>query len=570
MAERYQVLSRRYRPQKFCDVIGQQAIIQTLKNAIRKKSIANAYLFSGSRGIGKTTLARLFAKALNCLSPHEGEPCNQCASCLDINSGQSLDVIEIDGASNRGIDDIRQINETVAFAPSHGQYKIYIIDEVHMLTKEAFNALLKTLEEPPERAKFFFATTEPHKILPTILSRCQRFDLKKLSKPEIECKLLKIAQDLNRKVESDAIALLAKYADGALRDAESLFDQILCFTSDLVKEKDVRNALGLAPQELFEQLDLAFTEARVDFAFDFVQKIDETGKDPTHILSQLIEHYRNHTELKAKKLPNASPFYTLSQTLFILDLLLKAETVISKSISPIITLESTVLQILRSKHRIPVEVLIKRISELEEELKKTPLCKKNSEPDLLKPLLDQETNSNIPFHEKVSPNSIHEPQSPPLDSKIDDNKTDQNVLTNSSKIDEKTISKPTFLIKENKNQILNPIETQNTLNVTQIHEQTQIIFFPETSYKEKTPDEQIALTTNLKSAVPLAPSPNVELIEMPDSIIKENQLTNENIKLEAIPFSLSEKALTPGIKSESHYKTLIRFAAVELEGTVKS
>ena len=201
MNSQYQVLARRYRPQLFSDVIGHEAVLQTLKNSIRRGTVAHAYLFSGSRGVGKTTLARLFAKTLNCtlLSP-DLEPCNQCPSCLDVTSAQSLDVIEIDGASNRGIDDIRQINETVGFAPSYGKYKITLIDEVHMLTKEAFNALLKTLEEPPERAKFFFATTEPHKVPATILSRCQRFDLGRLNQSQIIHKLQKIGTELGRTI----------------------------------------------------------------------------------------------------------------------------------------------------------------------------------------------------------------------------------------------------------------------------------------------------------------------------------------------------------------------------------
>ena len=188
--ENYQVLARKYRPQKFSEVVGQDPIVTTLKNAIKNKRLAHAYLFCGSRGTGKTTLARVFAKALNCHQPlPDGEPCNQCTSCKEITSGSSLDVLEIDGASHRGIDDVRQINETVGYAASGGGYKIYIIDEVHMLTKEAFNALLKTLEEPPARVMFFFATTEPHKVLPTILSRCQRFNLNRISSEKIVEKL---------------------------------------------------------------------------------------------------------------------------------------------------------------------------------------------------------------------------------------------------------------------------------------------------------------------------------------------------------------------------------------------
>src|SRR3990167_7356452 len=278
MPEKYQVLARRYRPQKFSDVVGQEAILQTLRNAILKNTIAHAYLFSGSRGIGKTTLARLFAKALNCNQIRDQiEPCNSCPSCLDILSGRALDVIEIDGASNRGIDDIRQINETIGFVPTHGKYKIILIDEVHMLTKEAFNALLKTLEEPPENAKFFFATTEPHKVLPTILSRCQRFDLSRLSIALIIKKLDSIAKDMQRDCEEEALQLIAQASDGSLRDAESLFDQILCFSNEIIRANDVRKVLGLSPQDLFFELDSAFSQSKFEFAFELVDQLYQSG-----------------------------------------------------------------------------------------------------------------------------------------------------------------------------------------------------------------------------------------------------------------------------------------------------
>src|SRR3984957_4201366 len=227
----YQVLARKYRPQSFQEVLGQEAIITTLKNAIKNNRLAHAYLFCGSRGTGKTTLARIFAKALNCQRPTEDlEPCNVCESCKEITSGSSLDVLEIDGASHRGIDDVRQINDTVGYSCASGKYKIYIIDEVHMLTKEAFNALLKTLEEPPPKVKFFFATTEPHKIPATILSRCQRFNLRRISPSLIVQKLQRIAQDVKAEIDPEALHLIANMADGALRDAESLLDQVLSFT----------------------------------------------------------------------------------------------------------------------------------------------------------------------------------------------------------------------------------------------------------------------------------------------------------------------------------------------------
>src|SRR3990167_3980535 len=268
MQQEYQVLARRYRPQRFQDVIGQEAVVTTLKNALRLKRIAHAYLFAGCRGIGKTTLARLFAKALNCPNRKEdSEPCNACPSCREITLGQSLDVIEIDGASNRGIDDIRSICETACYSPTQGSYKIYIIDEVHMLTKEAFNALLKTLEEPPERAKFLLATTEPHKVLPTILSRCQRFELKRIPLSHLIHKLQTIASDLSREIDEEALHLIASFSDGSLRDAESLLDQILAFAEGKMSADSVRQTLGLMPQETFFALDQAFSKGDVAHAF---------------------------------------------------------------------------------------------------------------------------------------------------------------------------------------------------------------------------------------------------------------------------------------------------------------
>jgi DNA polymerase-3 subunit gamma/tau len=393
MAPKYQVLARKYRPQRFTEVVGQEAILKTLRNALKRDAIAHAYLFCGSRGVGKTTLARLFAKSLNCAAPADGEPCNQCPSCVEITSGQSLDVIEIDGASNRGIDDIRQINETVGFAPSHGKYKIYIIDEVHMLTKEAFNALLKTLEEPPEQVKFFFATTEPHKVLPTIISRCQRFDLGRLLPTQISDKLASIAKDLNRNVDAEALHLLAHFADGSLRDAESLFDQILCFSGETVTAADVQNALGLAPKELFFSFDAAYAEHRLAHAFELTAQLFDAGKDLSHFLDQLIEHYRHLTVAKtlgekglhlppelAARYTASARLYTQPHCLSILDLLIKAEAQLAKSASPRITLELTLLQILRLKNRLPIEVLVHRLTDLEEKLSSQQPLQPRSEP----------------------------------------------------------------------------------------------------------------------------------------------------------------------------------------------
>ena len=414
--QKYQVLARRYRPQTFSDVIGQEPAVTTLKNALRFDRAAHAYLFCGSRGVGKTTLARLFAKALNCSEKGADlEPCNRCPSCIEIGSGQSLDVIEIDGASNRGIDDIRQINETACYSPSQGRYKIYIIDEVHMLTKEAFNALLKTLEEPPEKAKFLFATTEPHKVLPTIISRCQRFDLSRIQISQITGKLEQIAVDLNRTIEPEAIHLIASFSDGSLRDAESLFDQILCFAEGTVTADAVRQALGLIPQEQFFALDAAFASVNGAYAFELVDSLFIKGKDLAHFFTQLIEHVRLLTlarlsegktlplpaDLAARYLQSAR-LYAPSQCLYLLEYLLRTESQLLKSSSQRVSLEAALLHYIQSKNRIPVEILVRRLAELEQSLKATPEPPAPEKP-VLKPVpfLREETLTPQPAPEEV-------------------------------------------------------------------------------------------------------------------------------------------------------------------------
>ncbi len=300
----YQNISRKYRPQTFKSIVGQDAIVTTLKNAIKLGKIAPAYLFCGCRGTGKTTFARLFAKALNCQALTEDfEPCNQCPSCLDITQGRSLDVMEIDGASNRGIDDIRQINETVAYASASSKYKIYIIDEVHMLTKEAFNALLKTLEEPPSTVKFFFATTEPHKVLPTITSRCQRYDLHRLTADQIMTKLGQIGADLGATVEKEALQLIAHVAEGGLRDAESLFDQLLCYTNGPLTYDETAKILGISPRSMYFRLDHAVETYNLSFAFELATEVFSSGKDLSAFLDGLIEHYRTILLLKLQLPP---------------------------------------------------------------------------------------------------------------------------------------------------------------------------------------------------------------------------------------------------------------------------
>jgi DNA polymerase III subunit gamma/tau len=380
--EKYQVIARKYRPQTFNDVVGQDAVVTTLKNAIGMHKAAHAYLFSGSRGIGKTTLARLFAKALNCQNlTKDLEPCCSCVSCKEISSSRSLDVIEIDGASNRGIDDIRHINETIGYAPSSGNYKIYIIDEVHMLTKEAFNALLKTLEEPPDTIKFFFATTESHKVLPTIISRCQRFDLSRIPFNLIIQKLKQIATDLNRNIEEEALYIIAKFSDGSLRDAESLLDQILCYEEGEITAETANKTLGFLPKDHFFEIDQAFAASDYPFVFNFVDKLFEMGKDLPHFVEELIEHYRQLlvTKIKGNEKSlsedtsndyiKAAAIYQEDQLFFIIDLLIRSQQHITKSPFKRVTVEMLLLQILQSKRHIPLSSLINRLMKLEKNSK---------------------------------------------------------------------------------------------------------------------------------------------------------------------------------------------------------
>ncbi|MCH9609373.1 MAG: DNA polymerase III subunit tau [Chlamydiales bacterium] len=361
----YQVIARRFRPKCFKEVVGQEGVVATLRGALHLDRIAQAYLFCGSRGTGKTTLARLFAKALNCKErSKEGEPCNGCPSCRDIAAGTSLDVIEIDGASHRGIEDIRQINEAVHFAPSQGQFKIYLIDEVHMLTKEAFNALLKTIEEPPPHVKFFFATTEAHKIPHTILSRCQRLNLSRIESGKIVQKLDEIGKTLELKLEKQALELIARLASGSLRDAESLFDQVIAYSDEKIEEKQVRDVFGLPSEELFIRLDHGKGEYQI--AFEIAEEIFSSGKHIGYFLQELIAHFRHL--LLAKRGVGSHPsqdLYHQEQLLDLLELIGTGTQTIKTAPSERVHLEMLLLQVLRSHERVSFESLVKRLEQLE-------------------------------------------------------------------------------------------------------------------------------------------------------------------------------------------------------------
>ena len=289
----YLVLSRKYRPKSFHEVVGQSHIVTTLVHALQTNRVAHAYLFAGPRGVGKTSMARILAKALNCQNGPTDEPCMTCSICNSIASGNDIDVLEIDGASNRGIDEVRSIRQNVRYRPAVGRYKIYIIDEVHMLTKEAFNAILKTLEEPPEHVKFFFATTSPNRVPDTVQSRCQRFDFKNISIADISNRLAQICKAETILTEDGVLQTVAKYAKGGLRDSESLLDQLASFCHEKITFKNVYDVLGIVEEEILTNIIDSFIGKNPELALKALHEISESGKNVEGFIDQLLLYIRD-------------------------------------------------------------------------------------------------------------------------------------------------------------------------------------------------------------------------------------------------------------------------------------
>ena len=307
----YLVLARKWRPQTFSDLIGQEHVSRTLQNAIDTGRVAHAFLFTGARGVGKTSSARILAKALNCEQGLTTEPCNVCPSCMEITDGNSVDVFEIDGASNTGVDDIRELRDNVKYLPSRSRYKIFIIDEVHMLTNNAFNALLKTLEEPPSHVKFIFATTEPHKVPITILSRCQRFDFKRISLQKIVDRLRFIVDREQVTISDKALAVVARKGDGSMRDSLSTLDQVLAFCGQAVTDEDVATLLGVVDRRLLMETSLAVLSRDSRAALEIVKRVDSFGYNIRQFCQELIDHFRSITILRT--VADASDFLDLSE-----------------------------------------------------------------------------------------------------------------------------------------------------------------------------------------------------------------------------------------------------------------
>lgn len=296
------VLYRKHRPKVFSEIVGQEHIVQTITNAIAADLLAHCYLFSGPKGSGKTTIARLLAKRINCEEPKDKEPCNECFSCLEINNNRAIDLIEIDAASNRGIDDVRELKKGIRFSPTRLKYKVFIIDESHQLSRDAANALLKMLEEPPSFAVFILATTEPQKMIPTIISRCQRFDFRRLTGSEIITKLERIAGLEKINIEKPALELIAMNADGAMRNAEVLLDQVISFAQvgdeKPITAADIKNLLGVIDVSLVAKLISLIFQNKKGESVGFLNKVIEKGIDPSELVKAIIDYLRQALILK--------------------------------------------------------------------------------------------------------------------------------------------------------------------------------------------------------------------------------------------------------------------------------
>ncbi len=378
----YQVIARKYRPQRFADVVGQEHVTQTLANAIAQKRIAHAYLFVGPRGTGKTTIARIFAKCLNCTDGPKVDFAPDDPRAREITEGRSMDVLEIDGASNRGIDEVRALRETVKYAPASSRFKIYIIDEVHMLTKEAFNALLKTLEEPPAHVKFMFATTEPEKILPTILSRCQRFDLRRIPTALIVRHLADIARQENVKIDAAALHAIARGADGGMRDAESTLDQLISFCGGEIAEGDVLAMFGLAAGGQILALAEGVLAGETEKALRQLNDLAQQGKDLGRLVSELLAHFRNllifhvssgnlslieASESEAAALKEQSARLNADALMRMLEVLTECEGRLRDTTSKKILLEVTLLKMIEARNAISIDAVLKQVQQLRTE-----------------------------------------------------------------------------------------------------------------------------------------------------------------------------------------------------------
>ncbi len=379
----YLVLARKFRPQRFDEVAGQEHVVRTLANAIGQGRIGHAFLFSGPRGVGKTSIARILAKSLNCEKGPTANPCNVCPNCLEITGGTSMDVREIDGASNRGIDEIRELRENVKFAPAASQYKIYIIDEVHMLTREAFNALLKTLEEPPDHVVFIFATTENNKVPATILSRCQCYEFRRISLAGIATNLGKVATAEGIAISPTALTWIAEAGDGSMRDAQSIFDQVISYAGLNISDGDVEDILGLADRKYLYRLSEAVLERNAGVCLLILEEAYLAGIDMKHFYSMLLKHFRNLLLVKiaadksasfdippeqVEKLKNQTQSVTRETLQRYLDILLSEADSLRRSQEVRMKIETVLVRMAYLEQVLPVGEILATLESLEQRL----------------------------------------------------------------------------------------------------------------------------------------------------------------------------------------------------------
>lgn len=398
----YQALYRKFRPKIFDDVMGQEHITTTLKNQIKNNNIAHAYLFSGTRGTGKTSTAKVFARAINCTNNSDGNPCNECDSCKGILDETTMDVIEMDAASNTSVEDIRDLREKAKYPPSKCRYKVYIIDEVHMISKGASNALLKILEEPPKHLIFILATTEPQRLPATILSRCQRFDFKRISVKDIMENMNDILDELGIKVEQKGLSLIARNSDGAMRDALSLLDQCLSFSGEETTYDYILSILGVVNNDIIYEITDSIIQKNTDRALELIEHIVQNGKDINQFIKDLILHFRNlmvtkvsnnteniidETEEVIERLKKQSEGIDTNKIVSILKILSDAETQCKWSSQPRVILEVSIIKMLNESTEAELGEIIERVRSLEEKLEngttpKRTIGKKQSVPDI--------------------------------------------------------------------------------------------------------------------------------------------------------------------------------------------
>ncbi|MGN0460391.1 MAG: DNA polymerase III subunit gamma/tau [Ruminococcus sp.] len=415
----YQVLYRKWRPEKFSDVSGQPQVTKTLKNEIKNGRINHAYLFTGSRGTGKTTCAKILAKAVNCLDSHDGEPCGKCQNCIDFQEGNLLDVVEMDAASNRGIEDIRVLIEESAFSPSKGKYRVYIIDEVHMLTEPAFNALLKTLEEPPAHVVFILATTEVHKLPQTILSRCQRFDFHRIAPEDIADRLMYVAQQENVTITKEAALLTAVIADGAMRDSLSIMDRCIGISRDIDADV-VRKAAGLAQKDYLFSLSSACINKNVQKALSIIDKLHSESMDMARLCAELIDHFRNFMLIKTVRNPremivmnddefeeaqSQCDYVSLADVVYFMDVLQRSAERMGKSSSNRTEIETALVKLTSPELDVSQEALTARLVKLEKAVNMGGFSKE-------RPIVNTQDNTHNIKTDNIEENSVKAEEKP--------------------------------------------------------------------------------------------------------------------------------------------------------------